>query len=106
VLSFSGGNQQKLALAKWIHRGPSILLVDEPTRGIDVGAKAEVLGVLRRLADDGLSVIFVSSELEEVVEATDRALVIAGGGLAANLEGAELTVDRILQVVFDAESRR
>jgi ABC-type sugar transport system ATPase subunit len=105
VTTLSGGNQQKLALAKWIHRGPSVLLVDEPTRGIDVGAKAEALGVLRRLADDGLSVIFVSSELEEVVEAADRVLVIAGGRVAATLDGAALTVDRILRIVFAAESR-
>jgi ABC-type sugar transport system ATPase subunit len=103
VSTLSGGNQQKLALAKWVHRRPRILLVDEPTRGIDVGAKVEVLRVLRHLADDGLGVILVSSELEEVVEAADRALVVAGGRGAGVLEGADLSVDRILQRVFAVE---
>jgi ABC-type sugar transport system ATPase subunit len=103
VSTLSGGNQQKLALAKWVHRRPRILLVDEPTRGIDVGAKVEVLGVMRRLADEGLAVILVSSELEEVVEVADRALVVAGGRGAGILERADLSVDRILQRVFAVE---
>lgn len=104
VSTQSGGNQQKVALGKWVHRGPRVLLMDEPTRGIDVGAKAEILRVMRRLADEGLAVIFVSSELEEVVDASDRALVIAGGRIAGTLEGPDLSVDRILQRVFALEA--
>lgn len=105
VSTLSGGNQQKVALGKWVHRGPRVLLMDEPTRGIDVGAKAELLRVMRRLADGGLAVIFVSSELEEVVDASDRAVVIAGGRATATLEGPELSVDGILQRVFAVEAR-
>jgi ABC-type sugar transport system ATPase subunit len=97
--SFSGGNQQKLVLARWLYRRPRVLLLDEPTRGIDVGAKAEVFATMRRLADDGVAVVFVSSELEEVVEHADRTLVLAKGEPVAEL-AAGATVEDILAAAF------
>jgi ABC-type sugar transport system ATPase subunit len=101
--TFSGGNQQKLVVAKWLHRRPSILLLDEFTRGIDVGAKAEMLSVIARLADEGLAVVVVSSELEEVVEVADRIAVLGKGRLIGMLHGSETSVERILRLVFEVE---
>jgi rhamnose transport system ATP-binding protein len=81
VGTLSGGNQQKVVVAKLLHRGPRVLLMDEPTRGIDVGAKAEMLHAVRKLADEGMSVVMVSSELEEIVDTADRVIVLANGRL-------------------------
>lgn len=100
VGQLSGGNQQKIVLAKWLCRNPSILLCDEPTRGIDVGAKGEILTFLRGLADGGLSVIFVSSELEEVVSVSDRVLVMANGEIIGELSDREISEANILRVAF------
>jgi ABC-type sugar transport system ATPase subunit len=93
VRELSGGNQQKILLSKWYYRKPRVLLVDEPTRGIDVGAKEEILRTLRQLADEGLSIIMVSSELEEVVAVSDRVIVLAEGRLAAELNGVRKPID-------------
>jgi ABC-type sugar transport system ATPase subunit len=103
--NLSGGNQQKLLLARWSHRPPKVLLADEPTRGIDVGAKAEILTTLRRLADEGLGVVIVSSELEEVVAMADRVVVLAHGRHAGDLDGESepITVKRILHAAFEVE---
>jgi ABC-type sugar transport system ATPase subunit len=103
--NLSGGNQQKLLLARWSHRPPKVLLADEPTRGIDVGAKAEILTTLRRLADEGLGVVIVSSELEEVVAMADRVVVLAHGRHAGNLDGESepITVKQILHAAFEVE---
>jgi ABC-type sugar transport system ATPase subunit len=103
--SFSGGNQQKLVVGKWLHRRPDVLLMDEFTRGIDVGAKAEMLAVVRRLAAEGMSIIVVSSELEELVEAADRVLVLARGRLIGELGHAEASVERMLRLVFEVEEQ-
>jgi ribose transport system ATP-binding protein len=75
----SGGNQQKAVLARWLLRGCRVLLLDEPTRGVDVGARAELYAVIRRLADDGLAVLLVSSEVPEVLGLADRVLVLREG---------------------------
>ena len=83
----SGGNQQKLTLAKWIDPRLKVLLVDEPARGIDVGAKAEIFSLLDDLASRGLGIVMVSSELEEVAENSDRVFVIGGGEVICELEG-------------------
>ncbi len=101
--TLSGGNQQKLVIGKWLHRRPRVLLLDEPTRGIDVGAKAEIYAVMRRLADEGMSVIVVSSDLDEVVDLADRVLVMHAGRKLAELSGAEATVKRVLDLVFKVE---
>lgn len=102
VRNLSGGNQQKVLLGKWRHRRPKVLLVDEPTRGIDIGAKEEILATLRRLATEGLAIVIVSSELEEVVEASDRVLVLSQGHAVAELraEDAPIRVQDILNAAF------
>lgn len=101
VRTLSGGNQQKVLLARWGYKVPRILLIDEPTRGIDIGAKDDILKTIRTLASGGLGVIVVSSELEEVVAISDRVIVISMGQIAARLDaGASLNVDSILKAAF------
>jgi ABC-type sugar transport system ATPase subunit len=102
VRNLSGGNQQKILLSKWYYQRPKLLMVDEPTRGIDIGAKEEILATLRRLADEGLSIIVVSSELEEVVAISDRILVLSEGRMVAELggDGTPVQVDSILHAAF------
>jgi len=97
IKELSGGNQQKVVLAKWLATHPRILLVDEPTRGIDVGAKAEIFKILKGLREEGLSVIIVSSELAEVVSESDRILVMKNGSLVATLPAEEATRERVIQ---------
>ncbi|TDD45481.1 sugar ABC transporter ATP-binding protein [Nonomuraea terrae] len=92
----SGGNQQKVVLAKWLARGPSVLIVDEPTRGIDVGTKAEVHRLLSELAGSGVAVLMISSELPEVLGMADRVLVMHEGRLAAELSRAEATEESVM----------
>jgi ABC-type sugar transport system ATPase subunit len=101
--SLSGGNQQKLVVGKWLHRRPEVLLMDEFARGIDVGAKAEMLAVITGLAAEGISMIIVSSELDELVEAADRVLVLARRRVIGGLGRADATVERILRLVFEVE---
>jgi ABC-type sugar transport system ATPase subunit len=101
--TLSGGNQQKAVLAKWLDRKLSVLLVDEPTRGIDLAAKADVFGLLDGLAAEGLGVIMVSSELEELVDHCDRVVVLARGRSVAELAGDELEERMILQTIFEVE---
>lgn len=102
VRHLSGGNQQKVLLAKRIYHPPEILLVDEPTRGIDIGAKEEIMARLRELAQQGMAVIVVSSELEEVVAVSDRVLVLSHGHMAARLDASrdEISVQTILNAAF------
>jgi rhamnose transport system ATP-binding protein len=94
--SLSGGNQQKVVLAKWLARRPTLLIVDEPTRGIDVGTKAEVHRLLDELADDGVAILMVSSELPEVLRVADRILVMREGTLVTELAHAEATEEKIV----------
>lgn len=101
--SLSGGNQQKLVLGRALGAEPRILLLDEATAGIDVGAKAEIFGIIDRLAADGLSIVFASSELEEVVEISDRILVLGRGRSLDVLEGEACSVRHILEVAFGVE---
>ncbi len=105
AVNLSGGNQQKLVIGKWLHRGPKLLLLDEPTRGIDLGAKHEIFENIRKIASEGMSVILVSSDLEEVVENSDRVMVMAGGRSVGLLDGAEANVERILSLIFDVENQ-
>jgi rhamnose transport system ATP-binding protein len=92
----SGGNQQKVVLAKWLATGPSVLIVDEPTRGIDVGTKAEVHRLLSDLAAQDLAVLMISSDLPEVLGMADRVLVMNEGRLAAEIPRAQATEERIM----------
>jgi ABC-type sugar transport system ATPase subunit len=102
VRNLSGGNQQKILLGKARFRAPRILLVDEPTRGIDVGAKDEIMSTLRRLADEGLGIIVVSSDLEEVIAASDRIIVMSEGKQVAELDQSSgpVKVQDILNAAF------
>src|SRR6266487_2650998 len=92
--ALSGGNQQKLVLAKWLSRHPSVLIVDEPTRGIDVATKAEVHRLLSDLAGQGVAILMISSELPEILGMADRVLVMHEGRLTADLPREEATEDR------------
>ena len=100
----SGGNQQKLMIARWLHTTHRVLLADEPTRGVDVGAKAEILVALEKVVGQGRSLIVVSSELEEVIGLSDRVLVLDKGRSLGTLEAAqqEITVSLLLQMIFNA----
>jgi ribose transport system ATP-binding protein len=96
VLNLSGGNQQKVVLGKWLACRVDVLLLDEPTRGIDVGAKQEIYGLVDRLAAEGVGILLISSELPEIVGLSDRVLVMRGGGVAGEFARAEATQERIL----------
>ncbi len=95
VGKLSGGNQQKVVLGKWLATQPQVLLLDEPTRGIDIGAKDEIYDLVGRLADQGISVLFASSELSEFIAVCDRMIVLCEGQLAGELSRDEMTVDSI-----------
>ncbi|CAO0832428.1 Ribose import ATP-binding protein RbsA 1 OS=Streptomyces microflavus OX=1919 GN=rbsA1 PE=4 SV=1 [Streptomyces microflavus] len=96
VATLSGGNQQKVVLAKWLATGPSVLIVDEPTRGIDVGTKAEVHRLLSQLAADGVAVLMISSDLPEILGMADRVLVMHEGRLTAEIPGSEATEETVM----------
>jgi rhamnose transport system ATP-binding protein len=96
VVMLSGGNQQKVVLAKWLATKPKLLIIDEPTRGIDVGTKAEVHRLISELAADGLAVLMISSELPEVLGMADRVLVIREGRLTAQIDRAEATAESVM----------
>ena len=92
---FSGGNQQKILFGKWLSQQPSVFLLDEPTQGVDVGAKADLHRELVTAAQNGAAVIVSSSDLEELADLCDRVLVIVDGKISAELVGAELTEGNI-----------
>src|SRR6202790_964793 len=96
VSILSGGNQQKVVLAKWLATHPKLLIVDEPTRGIDVGAKAEIHGLLRDLASDGMAIMMISSDLPEVLAMSDRILVMHHGRIVADIPGDEATQETVM----------
>jgi len=99
IRELSGGNQQKVLLARWLAADISLLLLDEPTRGIDVGAKAEILTLIRELSHDGLSVLMIASELEELVAASDRTVVLRDGRTVTELEGDEMTESNVMKAM-------
>jgi rhamnose transport system ATP-binding protein len=96
VFQLSGGNQQKVVLAKWLGRQPALLIVDEPTRGIDIATKAEVHRLLTSLAGDGVAILMISSELPEVLLVGDRVLVMREGRLTAEFGHQEATEENIM----------
>ncbi|MEU2592631.1 ATP-binding cassette domain-containing protein, partial [Streptomyces albidoflavus] len=98
----SGGNQQKVLLARWLCLEPRVLLLDEPTRGIDVGAKAEVQGLIDELAGEGLAVLLISSDIEELIEGADRIVVLRSGAPAGELAGDAVTEPALLEVLADS----
>jgi len=104
VGKLSGGNQQKVVLARWLATKPKLLLLDEPTRGIDVGAKSEIYAIIDRLAHEGVAVIVVSSELPEVLGVSDRIYVMAGGRINGELPRTDATEEKILALAMDEEA--
>jgi len=106
VVNLSGGNQQKVVLARWLTLKPRILLLDEPTRGVDVGAKAEIHGLISELAQQGTAILVISSELPEVLGLADRIAVMARGRIVANFSRAEATQERIMVAATAGEGVR
>jgi galactofuranose transport system ATP-binding protein len=99
IKELSGGNQQKVLLARWLCMNPKLLILDEPTRGIDVGAKAEIQNLIRKLADDGLGVLMISSELEEIVEGADRVFVLREGRTVAEMQREQITEAAVMHAM-------
>ncbi|MDR2493613.1 MAG: sugar ABC transporter ATP-binding protein [Spirochaetaceae bacterium] len=103
VGNLSGGNQQKVILARWLVTAPELLILDEPTRGIDVLAKAEIMNLAMRLCDEGMSLVFISSEMEEVVRCSDRVAVMRDRRKIAEIDGADLDAEKILKAIAESE---
>ncbi|OPZ79565.1 MAG: Ribose import ATP-binding protein RbsA [bacterium ADurb.Bin431] len=100
VRYLSGGNQQKVVMSKWLCSESRILLFDEPTRGIDVGAKVEIYQLMNKLAADGAAILMISSELAEIIGMSDRVLVMCQGRIAGELSAAEATQQKILNLAL------
>jgi ribose transport system ATP-binding protein len=96
VGALSGGNQQKIVLAKWLVEQPQLLILSEPTRGINLGAKAEVVTLINRLRDEGVPILLISSE-PEIISIADRALAMKNGRVTAELQGSDLTKQNLMQ---------
>jgi ribose transport system ATP-binding protein len=106
VSALSGGNQQKVAIAKMLSVNPRVIFLDEPTRGVDVGAKAEIHRIVRDLARGGVGVVVISSELPELIGVCDRVLVVREGRIAGEVSGAAMTEDNIMHLASIGEQRR
>jgi monosaccharide-transporting ATPase len=102
VGNLSGGNQQKVLLARWLATNPDLFILDEPTRGIDVGAKAEILNLVLKLAKDGKSVMFISSEISEVIRCSDKVYIYKDCHIVGELEGEQVTEERILNCIAES----
>lgn len=96
ITSLSGGNQQKVVLAKWLMSNPKVLILDNPSQGVDVGAKEEIYGIIHRLALEGVAIIVLSSEAQEVIRVCDRSLVMYHGRIAGEVTGSEMTEQQIM----------
>ena len=100
VGQLSGGNQQKVALARWLAAEPAVLILDEPTQGVDVGAKAEIHRLMGELAARGLAIVMISSELPEILVMSDRIAVMHAGTIVGELSRAQATQERILEMAL------
>lgn len=100
VINLSGGNQQKVVLGKWLATNPDILIMDEPTRGIDIGAKAEIYKIMNELVKQGMAIIMISSELNEIINMCDRLLVMNGGRITGEVFKEEFNQDKILHLAL------
>ncbi len=94
--NLSGGNQQKVVLAKWMAAQPKVFILDEPTRGVDVGAKAEIYALMHEMVQQGMAIIMISSELPEVLALSDRIVVMREGKYAGNLDGRVANEEKIM----------
>jgi ribose transport system ATP-binding protein len=99
VGNLSGGNQQKIVIGKWLSMRPEVLIVDEPTRGIDVGSKSEIHNLLRELAKQGYAVIVISSEMPEVLHVSDRIVAMYHGQIIREFTSDEVTEDSLIQAI-------
>jgi L-arabinose transport system ATP-binding protein len=106
IRNLSGGNQQKVILGRWLSEAVKVILLDEPTRGIDVGAKSEIYGIMQELAKSGVCVIVVSSELPEVLGVSDRIAVMRQGKIAAILDRADANEEKLLKLALPLETAR
>jgi ABC-type sugar transport system ATPase subunit len=104
VERLSGGNQQKVALARWLATSPRVLILDEPTQGVDVGAKAEIHALMQRLVEQGLGILMISSDLPEVLAMSDRIAVMRSGALAGVLSREEATQERVLALALPSRA--
>jgi ribose transport system ATP-binding protein len=104
VRLLSGGNQQKIVIAKWLERDCDVLFFDEPTRGIDVGAKSEIYKLLRALAEQGKAIVMISSELPEILRMSDRIVVMCEGRITGELSASEATQERIMHLATQRET--
>lgn len=100
IMNLSGGNQQKTIVARWLMMQPDILIVDEPTRGIDVGAKAEIHSLITKLAGEGKAIIMISSEMPEVMGMSDRILVMHEGKMTGIIKRPDFTQERIMELAI------
>ncbi|HOV37846.1 MAG TPA: ATP-binding cassette domain-containing protein, partial [Spirochaetales bacterium] len=98
VLNLSGGNQQKVSVAKWLFVNPDLLILDEPTRGIDVGAKWEIHTIMNNLVSKGMSILMISSELPEILGMSDRVYVMANGHITGELQAKEATQEKVMEL--------
>jgi simple sugar transport system ATP-binding protein len=104
ISTLSGGNQQKAVIARWLHADTDVLLLDEPTRGVDVEAKSQIYAIMRQVADEGKAVVFVSSEIEELPLACDRVLVLRDGGIREELRAPDIDLTRLLEAAMASHS--
>lgn len=100
TVNLSGGNQQKVVLSKWLFSGPDVLILDEPTRGIDVGAKYEIYGIINQLAEEGKAVVVISSEMQELLGISDRIYVMNEGRFVAEMPAKQATQERIMRAIM------
>jgi ABC-type sugar transport system ATPase subunit len=103
IATLSGGNQQKAVIGRWLHAGSNVLLLDEPTRGVDVGSKAQIYDIMRQLAADGAAVVFISSELEELPLVCDRVIVLRDGRLTAEFRAPQIRAAELLAAAMATE---
>ncbi len=104
AVTLSGGNQQKVVLGRWLSLGPRAIVFDEPTRGVDVGAKGEIYALMRGLADRGVAVLMISSDMEEVIGVSDRMAVMHEGRVAGTLGREELSEAAVLRLAIGAQA--
>ena len=101
VSQLSGGNQQKVILARWLVSDPELLILDEPTRGIDVGAHAEIIAIVKRLANEGKAMLVISSELAEIVDYSDRVVVLRDRKKVTELEDDQISESMIMEAIAE-----
>ncbi len=102
TLNLSGGNQQKVVLSKWLFADPEVLILDEPTRGIDVGAKYEIYTIINELAAAGKGIVFISSEMPELLGMCDRILVMNEGRFVGELAATEASQEKIMRMILNS----